>query len=118
MAAPPPWAAAPYLLGGAGSSSRCLRRMEPALGGKGRMESRLISFSLSVASSCNAQRGLVTPTLPSHNLTPLVCAHFTDRTRVQSGGVGSACLQWVGVSPGLLEPRPGPSTELALDELK
>lgn len=54
-----------YLLGGSGSSSRCLRRMEPALGGKGRMDRRLISFSLSVASSCNTGTGPVSPPQPT-----------------------------------------------------
>ena len=84
-----------YLLGGAGSSSRCRRRMEPALGGKGRMESRLISFSLSVASSCQRHdRAWVTSDPPP----PPQRTHFVPipqtTSRARGGGVGSARVQW------------------------
>lgn len=84
-----------YLLGGAGSSSRCRRRMEPALGGKGRMERRLISFSLSVASSCKVTAGPGHPhgTRPQLIVPSLCSFHRWElEPRVEGRALRSFCM--------------------------
>lgn len=79
------------------------------------MESRLISFSLSVASSCQGpQQGLGHLHDASHASTRLLCVHSIG-DKWGPGGWCGLCQSMSGV-PSL--PAPGSSTELALDKLE